>query len=393
MSTPTTRVSRRSFLRSGAALLVLVAGGGVYRAVDQGVFRVGQGPAYEPWTSWRGDAAEGPLQLVRAGILAANPHNSQPWLFRVTDARIDLYADTRRNLGAVDPFLREMYIGLGAALENMLLAAKALGYDATLTLVPDASDSTHAARLDLAPVPAQPSPLHDAIPRRHTDRGSYDTARPLAPETLAALRALNNEEATLDLRWFTTPAERQRVADLTVAATEAFIADPEQAHDSDSWFRLDWTQVQQHRDGLTMDTQGVSPLIAVAAKLLPAGSEAQNNATWLQATRDVHVATAAAFGLLVVRDAGELAQRMQGGRLWQRMHLWATTQGLSMQPLNQLAERADREVQLGIAPQFGDALRELVATPDWQGLMPFRIGYPTVVAGANPRRGLTEVLI
>src|SRR5215469_6691105 len=69
----------------------------------------------------------GPLVLVRAAILSANPHNSQPWLFKVTASQIDLYADRRSNLGAVDPFLREMHIGLGCALENLGLSAAANG--------------------------------------------------------------------------------------------------------------------------------------------------------------------------------------------------------------------------------------------------------------------------
>ena len=54
-------------------MLVLVAGGGVWRAVDQGVFSTERGPAYEPWKSWRDDPQDRPLALVRAAILAANP--------------------------------------------------------------------------------------------------------------------------------------------------------------------------------------------------------------------------------------------------------------------------------------------------------------------------------
>src|SRR5690348_13578080 len=61
-------------------------------------------------------------------------------------------------------------------------------------------------------------------------------------------------------------------------------------------------------------------------------------------TGNVKVATAAAFGTLVARDKHDLVQRIKAGRIWQRMHLWATTQGLAVQPLNQVVERAEREV-------------------------------------------------
>ena len=77
-------MNRRIFLKTSGVILVAVAGGGVYRAVDQGVFVSGQGIAYEPWKNWR-DGTTSPERIVRAGILAANPHNSQPWHFRINE--------------------------------------------------------------------------------------------------------------------------------------------------------------------------------------------------------------------------------------------------------------------------------------------------------------------
>ena len=51
-------------------LLVAVAGGGVYRAVDQGVFASGQGIAYEPWKNWR-DGTTSPDRIVLSTDLFA----------------------------------------------------------------------------------------------------------------------------------------------------------------------------------------------------------------------------------------------------------------------------------------------------------------------------------
>src|ERR1700681_4947721 len=148
---PRQKLSRRKVIAlAGSGTLVLVAGGGVWRAADQGVFSTGQGSAYRPWDDWR-MPTRGPLNLVRAAILAANPHNSQPWLFHVTQTQIDLFSDRRRNLGTVDPFLIEMHIGLGCALENLELSAAANGYTTQVTLLPDASDETLIARIGLAP--------------------------------------------------------------------------------------------------------------------------------------------------------------------------------------------------------------------------------------------------
>jgi len=60
---------RRSFLKGEGVVTVVGAGGVVWRAYDQGVFSVGEGPAYEPWKNWR-NTNGGPLALVQAAILA-----------------------------------------------------------------------------------------------------------------------------------------------------------------------------------------------------------------------------------------------------------------------------------------------------------------------------------
>lgn len=386
-------LTRRNFLKLGGVVTLVVASGGAWRAMDQGVFSTGQGVAYEPWETWDANHNEGTLALVRAAILAANPHNTQPWLFRVTESRIDLFADTQRNIGTIDPFLREMYTGLGCALENLWLAAQANGYAATLALLPDAANPAHVARVDLGRGEKRATDLYRAIPHRHTNRGAYDPARKIPAATLAALQALGQDLPDVNLFWFTTDAQRQQIGEKIIQAAEALVADQQQAFDSNQWFRTSWHQVQELRDGVTLDAQGLPDSIRVMAKMLPPLSQEQNDVSWLQSTREVHVATAAAFGILAVRNNHDNAQRMQGGRLWQRMHLWATNQGIAMQPLNQMPERADREASLGSEPRFGNALQELIGNSAWQALMPFRLGYPQVPALPSPRRDASQVLL
>jgi nitroreductase len=374
---------------AGAGTLVLIVGGVIGRAADQGVFSTNTGPAYDAWRTWDLPGGDN-LDLVRAAILAANAHDSQPWVFRLAPSRIDLYADTARNLGEIDPLLREMHLSLGCALENLLLAAQARGLSPDLTLRPDPADATHVARVDLSPGQPGVSPLYAAISKRHTDRGPYDTARPLAAQTLAAMAELI-DEPDIGAVWFTSDADKKAFADLTVSATEAFIADAQQAVDDFAWYRNDWHQLQAAKDGITIDASGISPLVRAVAKIAPVSRE-QDDQGWLDNTRSIQVATAAAFGTLVARDKHDVVQRIKAGRIWQRMHLWATTQGLAVQPLNQVVERAEREVSGGLVPEFARALTALAPDPDRQALMPFRIGYPTAEALASPRRPAEEVI-
>jgi hypothetical protein len=101
----------------------------------RGVFATGSGPAYAAWDELI-PLTRDPIALVRAAILAANARNAQPWHFALTPNRNDAFADPTRTLGAMDPLLREMYLSLGCALENLVLARPPNGYATTVTPCP-----------------------------------------------------------------------------------------------------------------------------------------------------------------------------------------------------------------------------------------------------------------
>jgi hypothetical protein len=378
-------LTRRNFLKGLGAAAIIVTGGMVWRAIDSGVLNAGQGPAYEPWTNWR-DEQHPQMNLIRAAILASNPHNSQPWLFRLTDRQIDLYADTHRNIGTIDPFLREMTIGAGAALANVLLAARATGYQPDLRLMPSPDDATHMARVELSPNTPDVSPLYEAIPRRHTDRAAFDITRMISQTQLDDLCKVAAGFEDVKLLWVTEPQIVQNFRDQTLAATQAIINDEQQSADSFAWQRSNWRELQEKRDGLTYDAQGMGGLITAAVKMLPTITKEQADQGWYEALRDRQLATASAFGLILARDPLDNVQRINVGRLWQLLHLQMTVDGLGAQPLNQLAERRDREMQLGLEPRFGRALSEIVGDDRWSALMPFRVGYPTMQSLPSPRR-------
>ena len=385
--------TRRSFLKVAGigvgSVVIAGAAGLTWRAVDGGVFASGTGEAFAAWAE-AGPEAHDALGLVRAAVLAANAHNAQPWQFRVADNRIDVFADTTRNLGAMDPLLREMDISLGCAIENIVVAAPANGKTATVTLLPDPADPTHVARIDLQTAEASVSPLFTAIVGRHTDRNGYDPSRPVDAAELARLSATVDGPDT-ELVWFTTPAERDAFGALTVRATEAIIADPQQVADDAAWYRTDWHEIQSKKDGITIDPSGQSEFIRAVSKVIPV-STAQNNAGWLAGTRDSQIPTAAAFGALVVRDPLDTGQRLSAGRAWQRLHLSMTVDGLRAQPLCQVPERIDRERSTGLTPDFGQALAALLPAGR-HAIMTFRIGYPTAAALPSPRRPAREVVL
>ncbi|MEC5182249.1 hypothetical protein [Arthrobacter sp. CG_A4] len=379
-------VSRRSVVRGlglgGATIVVTAAGLVSYRAFDNGVMDAGSGAPYDAWMHWRTDPT--PLGAVGAAILAASPHNQQGWTFRVTAQAVDVFADPTREMPMTDPFLREHHVGLGCALENL-----ARGYRPEVILMPSAADPTHVASVTLIPVEAATSSLHDAIGDRHSNRGPYESMA--VPD--GVLRDLAGPTGDSDVRvhWLTSPKEKEAFSTIVIDATRAIIDDRGQSEEFFIRFRNNRDDIDRFRDGVTLDGQGLAPLTLTLAKLLPAYSRAEGDQFWLDQTRTVHTATAAAFGVVTVAAADDPRLRLAGGRLLQRVHLGATSRGLGLQHMNQVTERMDRERDQSLPASFAPLLRELLPA----GVVPlvaFRLGTPVRASRPSPRRPLQEVL-
>jgi hypothetical protein len=394
-------LSRRQIVWTGGTMMLAAAGGAVLVAKGWS-FASPTGAAYAPWDLWNDPSLKGtPIALVAAGILAANPHNTQPWLFRLGEESIEIYADTSRHLGAMDPYLREMHIGLGCAIENMALAAPANGYALTLEAAPgsladlaERHGVMHAATLRLTRLDAPlPAPLlYEAIPRQHTNRYPYGRGEALPPAWRDAVASLSVDPA-IRIFLFEDGPERAAFDATMVASTEAIIGDAVMIGDSDRWVRGSAAEVETYRSGPTLDAAGLSPLILALAKILPALPAGASHAAWLAQTRDRQIATAPVVGVIAVRDRYDRPAALGAGRAWQHLHLASTLMGVAMQPLNQPMEMVDRERQIGAPPLWERRVAALIASPDWQPTFSFRAGFSTRPAPQSPRRALNDTLM
>jgi nitroreductase len=399
-------MDRRAFLRGIGTLTVVSAGGGGWFAYLAKPFDDGSEPAYQPWKDWQDwqdHAAEGPLALVRAAILAASPHNTQPWRFHVTESAIDLILDRRRNVGALDPYLREENIGMGCALENLLLAAEANGYSASMTLPPAAlspinpnADSSArfeiVARIHLAAGPRQSSELHQAIPHRHTNRTPYDPQTPLPASFLQELKQLPRRDEEARIYLFTELADRRPIVDIGALANHTLYSDPKIEAASRQWLRLSREDAHRLKDGLAVDNFGLSPAMTAFAKTIPTPMLSRIvEKAQLQGYAERMLA-APLIGVIAVRNRYDRAQCLLAGRLWQRAHLLATARGIAARPCSEAIELIDYERFQSRSPITLEQFGRITGEPDWQPIFLFLMGYSAQAAPASPRLPVEKLL-
>ena len=387
-TTPPTGQTRRGFLRAALVGAVVVTGGLIWRADDQGVFTPFEGPPFE---AWRDQPETGVGALGASAVLAASAHNMQNWLLHVTGSHVGLFDDPRRSLGAVDPFRREAHLGLGCALANLELACPPSGLAARTALVPSTTEPDLVASLDLtATDPRDDDPLFHAIRDRHCDRGPYPEEAP-GQELLDRLsRTATAGSDGVEIRWLTSVRQLGEAGELLVDAAEAIVGDEDMSRDGFAWFRNSPDEIRRSMDGLTLDCQALPATTELLGKLLPAVSRQRGDSTWVQMTRDVHTATARAYGV-VLAPRHDVAARLRAGRTLQRLHLALTSEGWAMQHLNQAVEMAEREELTGRSPDIADRLSSLADGAEVIAMV--RVGRPSGRAARSPRRPPRLVLV
>jgi len=377
-------LSRRTFLRGLGVTGIAAAGGGLFRATSQHALDPTSGPAFDPWRTWRSrlDGSH-PGGLLAAAVLASSPHNTQPWQFEIGPDTLDVLADPDRALGPFDPFQRELHIGLGATVENLVLASGLFGRALEVQWLPTPGRPEHVARLRFSGRSSTPG-WTAALGERHVNRSPYD-GRPLIDAQRSELLTCVSGERPVFMLLDARSEAGRRFAEETLDATRFITEDREMAAVTMRWMRHDWGEIQRRRDGIPLACSGLPPAVRVAATLAPPVSAARMHAGWIRNTEE-GLRSSPTYALLSVPDLDDRRGQLEVGRLWQRLHVRATAMGLSAQPLNQWMERVDRERQLGAPPRAAHSAARVLGRSDVQPTFAFRLGVTVRPGLPSPRR-------
>jgi hypothetical protein len=288
-------------------------------------------------------------ELVRYATLAPSSHNTQCWHFRLEKNRILILPDLSRRCPIVDPDEHHLFVSLGCAAENLLIAGLAHGMRGTVSI--DLAAGA-AVQIDFESAKAVVSPSFDAIPKRQCTRGAYD-GQPLEP---TELRQLEWAASGLGVQvlFLTAHIDVERVLDYVVEGNSAQLNDPAFVKELLQWIRFSDDEAVEKRDGLFSRASGspsvprwlATPLFKF---LLAPRSDNEKYTRFIRSSAGIAV---------FVADVSDKAHWVETGRCYERFVLAATALGVRTAMLNQPVEVAS------LRPQFATAIGIGTRRPD-----------------------------
>lgn len=312
--------------------------------------------------------------LMKYAVLAPSGHNTQPWRFVISGAKLDFYGDFSRAMPVADPQNRELVMSVGAALLNLRVAIRNFGYTAMTELCPDPGKPDWLARLELcgrAPSGRTDHKLFKAIPDRRTNRMPFETRQIPRALLFRWQRAASYEDATLHL--IESSQQREKIAELVAEGERILGARREYRNELSRWLRANDSL---ERDGLPGYSLGLGDLSSRIAPqvLFPFGG--------LYARRNAELVLRAPAFAVLSTDQDTVESWMIAGQALGRVLLAAQSEGVTasffLQPI---------EVE-PLRKQLIELLGDEAGFPQ----ITFRLGYGPKVP-PTPRRPLSEVLL
>jgi hypothetical protein len=344
-------LNRRDFLK-------LVSVAGVTAAGAEVLYE------YTPWLSyeqhvehsWRpvGTNSNKPTdmrELIRNATFAANGHNSQPWNFAIKENSIEIHPDYTRRLPYVDPINRELWISLGCALENMLIAARAAGYIPEVTY----PESRDFIKVQLTVDLPQPSPLFDAIRLRQTTRSEHDIGRHILRDELDQARALPLEPGVA-MNFVLNPTDMEIVLEYVNQGNLNQFGDKDFINELIYWLRFTKKEAIASFDGLFSRCSGSPEVPRWLGQIFIAGANLKQ-----QADADAKKLRSSSIAIVFVSETDDKTAWVRTGQVYERMALLMTSLGIKSAFLNQPIEVADLRSEFQSAMGLGSFMPQLLA--------------------------------
>lgn len=313
------------------------------------------------------------IQIANYASKAPSGHNTQPWKFHITDDRITVMPNFKVALPVVDGNNRELFISLGCAVENLLIAAGHLGYATHIMEYNIKGITIRLAKTDST----IENPLFRQIEKRQTNRSIYNGSK-IPNEKLRQLQTVQKEnQIQFYFAEIGTPLA-DTITGYIMKGNEIQMNDTDFKNELLSWMRFNKRQVETTHNGLSYRVFGNPPLPKILARPIVnrfLKSDVQNKSDRKKITSSSHF-------VIYTTQKNTVEEWIDLGRTLQRFLLKATETGISYAFLNQPCE----------VPPLASALQKISPFTQEYPTLILRIGYARPLP-YSPRQKIETVIV
>lgn len=328
-------------------------------------------------------------ELIHYATMAPSSHNTQCWRFRISRDDVDndkkpnaldtststitVLPDFERRCPVVDPDDHHLFVTIGCAVENLVVAAQARGFkvqgvDSTNPANGVHIQLTHPAGFDNDKTSTDPkatTDLFEAIPKRQVSRCEYD-GKPLSQDELCQLEKagssidltsvkdnLHGGVARVRVLLVTDRDQMNEISDHIVRANSAQLTDPSFKKEVATWVRFNEQEAMARGDGLYGKCMGSPEVPTMLGKLIinfvvRPSTEGKKIAK--------QVGSSAGFAVFV-SERDDPCHWVEAGRCYERFALRATVLGVRNAFLNQPVEAKEPRARFSAMMRLNESER------------------------------------
>lgn len=308
------------------------------------------------------------LEIIRYATKAPSGHNTQPWRFSFTEKTISITPNFDVALPIVDGDNRELYISLGCAMENLLIAATHFGYEAQIIQCDKIAIKVALTKSEQV----VRDELFHQIERRQNNRSVY-SGQKISNQQLAKLQSLSSDICFAEIGSPLADTLTQYIA----KGNEIQMNDKAFREELLSWMRFNGKQVKTTGDGLSYKVFGNPALPGMMAKPIVR----QFLKPTSQNKDDMKKIASSSHFVLFTTTHNTVKEWIELGQLLQRFCLTTTELGIASAYCNQPCEVVALASELQKTPPIDE---------DYPTVL-LRIGYAATMP-YSPRKKLEEVI-
>ena len=298
------------------------------------------------------------LKIVKYAAKAPSGHNTQPWRFKTGNGAISLMPDFTRALPVVDADNHALYISLGCALENLIIAANQFNYETKIEFTGDERMPQILVRLNAVPE-TEKSGLFDYIVKRQATRNKFGSDS--IPSNVISDLFNDAQDDGLQTELFLSGTSIKSLMPYIIEGTRRQFNNKAFVYELVRWIRFSEKEVMLKGDGIWTASMGLPDMGRFSGNiimkyLVSAGSEARRT--------EKLVTASAGLALFMVRQ-NDPYHWIKLGQSFQRFGLKAAKHQVSHSHLNMPCEE----------PEVRQKLIEDLQLKELTPLLLIRFGY------------------